>query len=187
VDIKCDYFFSTLVRNRFRYGTLCNICVIYFGFNQTWICRQIWLKIPPSQTSYNLSQNCFMRTNEWTEKSEFNIRSSGSRKRVKSHKPLFRPRFERNTFLMWSGNCDSYYILSYRWNMVELWTRITHLIWKLGYGLDDRGEGARFSAETRDFSLFQNNYTGSGAHLASYMMGTRHSFPRCKAVRAWSW
>lgn len=48
VDIISDWFsFTTLVRNSFRYRHLCKTCVICFSFNQIWICRQIWLKIPP--------------------------------------------------------------------------------------------------------------------------------------------
>jgi hypothetical protein len=50
-----------------------------------------------------------------------------------------------------------------------------------GYGLDGRGsipEGAS------DFSLFYSVQTGSGAHPASYPMGTRSFFPKGKA--AWA-
>jgi hypothetical protein len=42
----------------------------------------------------------------------------------------------------------------------------------MGYGLDDRGDGVRFQAGARD-SL----QTGSGAHAASYTMGTGSCFP----------
>jgi hypothetical protein len=45
-----------------------------------------------------------------------------------------------------------------------------------GYGLDDRGSGVRFLAETGNFSLFNRVQTGSGAHPASYPMGTGGSF-----------
>jgi hypothetical protein len=46
----------------------------------------------------------------------------------------------------------------------------------LGYGLDERSSRVRFPAEAGNFShhRIQN---GSGAHPASYPMGTRGSFP----------
>jgi hypothetical protein len=51
----------------------------------------------------------------------------------------------------------------------------------LGYGLDDRGSRVRFPTGAGNFSLHQN---ASGAHPASYPMGTRGSFPRSKAAGA---
>jgi hypothetical protein len=39
----------------------------------------------------------------------------------------------------------------------------------------------------QDFSLLYSVQTGSGAHLASYTMGTGGSFPGGKAAGAWSW
>jgi hypothetical protein len=41
---------------------------------------------------------------------------------------------------------------------------------RLGYGLD--GAGDRILLGPRDFSRLQNVYIGSGAHRASYLMGT---------------
>jgi hypothetical protein len=43
----------------------------------------------------------------------------------------------------------------------------------LGYGLDERGSRVRFPAEAGNFSLHHRVQNGSGAHLASYPMGTR--------------
>jgi hypothetical protein len=54
----------------------------------------------------------------------------------------------------------------------------------LGYGLDDRGSGVRFPARTWNFSLNHSVQNGSGAHPASYPMGTRGSFPGGKAAGA---
>jgi hypothetical protein len=56
----------------------------------------------------------------------------------------------------------------------------------LGYGLDDLGSRVRFLAGAENFSLYHRVQNGSGAHPASYPMGTRGSFPgvkwaRCKA------
>jgi hypothetical protein len=38
-----------------------------------------------------------------------------------------------------------------------------------------------------NFSLHHRIQNGSGAHPASYTMGTRGSFPGGKAAGAWSW
>jgi hypothetical protein len=51
-----------------------------------------------------------------------------------------------------------------------------------GYGLDDRG--FRFTAGAGNSSLHHRVQTGSGAHPASYPMGTRGSFPMGKAAGA---
>jgi hypothetical protein len=42
----------------------------------------------------------------------------------------------------------------------------------LGYGLDDRGSRVRFPAGAGNFSLHHSVQNGSGAHPASYPMGT---------------
>jgi hypothetical protein len=52
------------------------------------------------------------------------------------------------------------------------------------YGLDDGMVGVRFPAESVYFSLFHRVQTGSGAHSASYPMGTGDSFPGRKAAGA---
>jgi hypothetical protein len=57
----------------------------------------------------------------------------------------------------------------------------------LGYELDGRGSRVRFPVGVANFSLHHRVQTGSGAHPASYPMGTRCSFPGCKAAEAWSW
>jgi hypothetical protein len=57
----------------------------------------------------------------------------------------------------------------------------------LGYGLDDRGSRVRFPAWAGNFSLHHRVQNGSGAHPASYAMGTRGSFLGGKAAGAWSW
>jgi hypothetical protein len=57
----------------------------------------------------------------------------------------------------------------------------------LGYGLDDRGSKVRFPAGAGNFSLHHRLQNGSGAHPASYPMGTRGSFPGGKAAGAWNW
>jgi hypothetical protein len=54
----------------------------------------------------------------------------------------------------------------------------------LGYGLDDRGSRVLFPAEAGNFSLHYRVQNGSGAHPASYPMGTRGSFPEGKVARA---
>jgi hypothetical protein len=52
----------------------------------------------------------------------------------------------------------------------------------LGYGLDDRGSRVRFPAGAGHFSLHHRVQNGSGAHPASYAVGTRDSFPGGKAA-----
>jgi hypothetical protein len=54
----------------------------------------------------------------------------------------------------------------------------------LGYGLDDRGSRIRLPAGAGNFSLHHRIQNGSGAHPASYPMGTRGSFPEVKAAGA---
>jgi hypothetical protein len=54
----------------------------------------------------------------------------------------------------------------------------------LGYGLDDRGSRVRFPAGAGNFSFQHRDQNGSGAHPASYPMGTSGSFPESKAAGA---
>jgi hypothetical protein len=54
----------------------------------------------------------------------------------------------------------------------------------LGYGLDDRGSRVRFPAGARNFSLHHSVQNCSGAHPASYPMGTGDFFPGGKASGA---
>jgi hypothetical protein len=53
-----------------------------------------------------------------------------------------------------------------------------------GYGLDDRGSRVRLPAGAGNFSLRHRIQNGSGAHPASYPMGTRGFFPGSKAAGA---
>jgi hypothetical protein len=52
----------------------------------------------------------------------------------------------------------------------------------LGCGLDDRGSMVRFSEGAGNFSLHHRVQDGSGAHPASYPVGTGGSFPGGKAA-----
>jgi hypothetical protein len=54
----------------------------------------------------------------------------------------------------------------------------------LGFGLDDWGSRVRFPAGTGNFSLHHRVQKGSGAHPATYPMGSRGSFPGGKAAGA---
>jgi hypothetical protein len=54
----------------------------------------------------------------------------------------------------------------------------------LGYGLEDRGSKVPFPARTGNFSLHHHVQNGSGAHPASYPIGSRGSFPGGKAAGA---
>jgi hypothetical protein len=51
-----------------------------------------------------------------------------------------------------------------------------------GYRLDDRMIGVRFPAGAGSFSLRHHVQTDSGAHPASYPIGTRSSFLGCRAA-----
>jgi hypothetical protein len=57
-------------------------------------------------------------------------------------------------------------------------------MYMLGYGLDDRGSRVRFPEGAGNFSLHHHVQKGSGAHPASYLMGTRGSFLGGKAAGA---
>jgi hypothetical protein len=50
--------------------------------------------------------------------------------------------------------------------------------------LEDRGSRVRFPAKAGNFSLHHCVQNGSGAHPASYPMGTRGSFLGVKAARS---
>jgi hypothetical protein len=57
----------------------------------------------------------------------------------------------------------------------------------LGFRLGDRGSRVRFLAGAENFSLHHLVQNGSGAHPASYPVGTKGSFPGGWATGAWSW
>jgi hypothetical protein len=52
------------------------------------------------------------------------------------------------------------------------------------HALDDRGSRVRFPTRAGNFSLHHRVQTGSGVHPASYLMGTRGSFPGGEAAGA---
>jgi hypothetical protein len=54
----------------------------------------------------------------------------------------------------------------------------------LGYGLYDLGSRVRFPAGAGNFSPHRRVQNGSGAHPASYPMGTRGYFPGGKVAGA---
>jgi hypothetical protein len=66
------------------------------------------------------------------------------------------------------------------------WSRDSAVGKATGYVLDDGGVGVRVPVGSR-FSLLHVVQTGSGAHPASYPMGTRGSFLGGKAAEAWSY
>jgi hypothetical protein len=61
-------------------------------------------------------------------------------------------------------------------------SRDSSVVIATGYGLDDRGSRVRFPAGAGNFSLHHRVYPGSGAHPASYPMGTKDSFFESKAA-----
>jgi hypothetical protein len=99
-------------------------------------------------------------------------------------------------------------VISYtKWNQKGKlrWSQQQHLYWEhgsfvsyitdydssvsivSGYSLDNQGSRVQFLVSAGNFSLHYCIQNGSGAHPASYPMGTRDSFPGDKAARAWSW
>jgi hypothetical protein len=70
-------------------------------------------------------------------------------------------------------------------HLVMLKNRVSSVGIALGYGLDDRGSRVRFPEGAGNFSLHHHRVqNGSGAHPASYSMGTTDSFPGGKAAGA---
>jgi hypothetical protein len=63
-------------------------------------------------------------------------------------------------------------------------SRDSSVVRALGYWLDDRGSRVRFPAGAVNFSLHHRVQNGSGAHPASYPVGTRGSSPGGKAAGA---
>jgi hypothetical protein len=66
---------------------------------------------------------------------------------------------------------------TYRLHTVELRSSDNSVGIALGYGLDDRCSRVGFPAGAGDFSLQHRVQNGSGAHPASYPMGTGGLFP----------
>jgi hypothetical protein len=64
---------------------------------------------------------------------------------------------------------------------------ITQSVQRLRHGLDDWGSRVRVPEEAGNFFLHHRIQNGSGAHTASYPMGTGGAFPGGKAAGAWSW
>jgi hypothetical protein len=86
----------------------------------------------------------------------------------------------------WRKHCLGERRIILKWTLRK-WSRDGSIGIALGYGLDDRGSKVRFAAGAGNFSLHHRVQKGSGAHPASYPMGTRVSFPGGKAAGAWSW
>jgi hypothetical protein len=77
----------------------------------------------------------------------------------------------RLTFVNSSPHCKLLHIFTFTFRNCDSSVGIA-----LGYGLDDRGSRVRFPAGAGNFSLHRVQ-NSSGAHPASYPMGTRGSFP----------
>jgi hypothetical protein len=74
--------------------------------------------------------------------------------------------------------------MEFRRVFLSRWSHDSSVGIALGYGLDDRGSRFRFPVGAGNFSLHHRVQNGSGAHQASYPMGTRGSFPGDKAAGA---
>jgi hypothetical protein len=76
---------------------------------------------------------------------------------------------------------------SWRGAQLKHRNNFTFTFYSAGLRADDRGSRVRFPVGAGNFSLHHRVQNGSGAHSASYPMGTRGSFPRGKAAGALSW
>jgi hypothetical protein len=77
--------------------------------------------------------------------------------------------------LIWGPCIDLFILLSFK-------SRDSSVGIARGYGLDDRRSRVRVPAGAGNFSLHHRVQIGSGAHPASYPMGTRGSYPGGKAA-----
>jgi hypothetical protein len=66
-------------------------------------------------------------------------------------------------------------------------SRVSLVSIETGYRLDNQTISVWFLRGAGNFSLQHHVQTGSGAHPASYPVGTGGSFPGGKATGAWSW
>jgi hypothetical protein len=104
------------------------------------------------------------------------------------------------SFVCWKlhgvrGHCFHRHLCVVRQFTILCCIQVTHILplylilvgIALGYGLDNRGSGFPITAGAGNFPLSHRVQNGSGAHPASYPMGTRGSFPGGKAAGSWSW
>jgi hypothetical protein len=70
------------------------------------------------------------------------------------------------------GDCYKSFLEINFLNILILVSRDSSVGIALGYGLDDRGSRVRFPTGAGNFSLHHHVQNGSGAHPASYPMGT---------------
>jgi hypothetical protein len=82
------------------------------------------------------------------------------------------------------GKAGLYCYINRRFGQVK--SRDSSVGMVLGYGLDSRGSRVRFPVGAGNISLHHRLQKCSGAHPASYPMGTRGSFSGGKAAGAWS-
>jgi hypothetical protein len=64
---------------------------------------------------------------------------------------------------------------------IQRWSCVSSVSIVSDYGLDDRAIGVRSPTGAKDFSCILCVQTGSGAHRASFQMGTGGPFPGRKA------
>jgi hypothetical protein len=76
--------------------------------------------------------------------------------------------------------CGEEFLVSLDWALFQ--SRDSSVGIALGYRPDDRGSRVRFPTGAGNFCLHHRILNGSGAHSASYSMGTRGSFPPGRAA-----
>jgi hypothetical protein len=116
--------------------------------------------------TYHVRTLLWRRNLSWSVSSRFSLRSS---EKPQTHQSIC-PEYVHNT----SGyNCTK--------SNQFLWSRVSSVSIKSGYGLDDRAAGVRSPAGEKDFSSSLCVQTGYEAHPASCTMGTGGPFSGSKA------
>jgi hypothetical protein len=93
-------------------------------------------------------------------------------------------RFKESSHDETTNDDNAHHFLRYQGVLFTFKSRDSSVGIALGYGLDNLGSGVRFPAGAGNFSLNHRVQKGSGAHPASYPMGTRGSIPGGKASGA---
>jgi hypothetical protein len=162
----CAQVSCSVVSNWSMVDLFGDVC-IYLGFNLLPIIFLIFF-----------FQFCLFLRHQTMDKSKNTIRSIPTCYKLNTIK------YDDKTDIIWMG---SFTLLNLTCFMIHLfcwccWIVLLQEPWQLS-----RGSRVRFLAGAGNFSLHHRVHNGSGAHPASYPMGTRGSFSRGKAAEAWSW
>jgi hypothetical protein len=96
---------------------------------------------------------------------------------------VFFPQSERLSFVPIQYTWQNYRFLYFKLYIFDMKSHNSSVSIVLGYRLDNQGSRVWFLVGAGNFSLHHHIQNSSGAHPASYPMGTRDSFPRGKSGR----